>query len=518
MCVFHNENYINLLQLLMKSFVKNANIKDNTDILIVTSPLFLAKIKVIFAEFNIQFKFYLLNLSSLFEAGCSRLNIFNYTDINLYKNILYLDTDILINGDINSIFNLNIEKNKLYALEEGEIGHEIWGGDFFDFSTYDKKQTAFSSGVLYFYNDLSIKQLFYDILGHIKQHVYKNKPIPQCLDQPFIVYNAISQNKYDNQLMKPYVTTCPTPTSNETIHHFAGGPGSYSTKYNKMIIFWNRMNKGKVNVFQGGGDGFGHQLEGTIRLLSLHINKKVNYVYNHKKNYSFEHKNFNKDGLINYITSALNTINNESPSNICEPNTYTIISNNQRTIEQIITNDNNYNKNIYYYDGVGCGASLPPNFENNQEIEHTLPLIRKAFVENMFLPKPSYDSSFINVVCHIRLGDAVGTRILDNVNICKIVRKFQENIKYRVTIHSNGNIESLASNNTILKGETVDVLNVLSDFINADILLINYSALSISAHLLADPKQIVICPDKAGITFQHRILKKCIKCSNYKME
>ena len=38
----------------------------------------------------------------------------------------------------------------------------------------------------------------------------------------------------------------------------------------------------------------------------------------------------------------------------------------------------------------------------------------------------------------------------------------------------------------------------------------NYSSLSIAAHLLADSKQVVICPKNAGPTFKHRILKKCI--------
>jgi hypothetical protein len=38
----------------------------------------------------------------------------------------------------------------------------------------------------------------------------------------------------------------------------------------------------------------------------------------------------------------------------------------------------------------------------------------------------------------------------------------------------------------------------------------NYSSLSIAAHLLADNKQNVICPTNAGPTFKHRCLNKCI--------
>ena len=60
-----------------------------------------------------------------------------------------------------------------------------------------------------------------------------------------------------------------------------------------------------LNVVQGGYDGFGHQIEGIIRLVSLHLNKKIFYNYNFKKNYSFEHNNANRDILVKYIENSL---------------------------------------------------------------------------------------------------------------------------------------------------------------------------------------------------------------------
>ena len=86
--------------------------------------------------------------------------------------------------------------------------------------------------------------------------------------------------------------------------------------------------------------------------------------------------------------------------------------------------------------------------------------------------------------------------------------------KYRIIIHSDGDIRHLRGNNTILHNKDVDVLNVLSDFIFADILIITYSSLSIAAHLLANEKQVVICPSKAGESFKPRIMKKCITCED----
>ena len=71
------------------------------------------------------------------KASCCKINIFQYENIDIYDKILYLDTDVLINSDVNILFNLEIASNKLYALEEGFIGHELWGGQFFNFTPLD---------------------------------------------------------------------------------------------------------------------------------------------------------------------------------------------------------------------------------------------------------------------------------------------------------------------------------------------------------------------------------------------
>jgi len=275
----------------------------------------------------------------------------------------------------------------------------------------------------------------------------------------------------------------------------------------------------KVKIFQGGSDGFGHQLEGMLRLLSLSLNNKADYQYNYNKKYTFEHSNFNVIDLIKYISSALKILDNlvGKTNNKKSELNYNIIFNEMRTFDEIISQDINYRKNIYLYDGVGFGNALPPNFEPKTEVEKTLPILRKAFVEeNENLPKPSYDNKFINVCVHLRMGDAVGTRVLDNEELCKVVKYFQKyNDKYRIIVHSDGNVNELSYENTIINDCKTDVLQILSDFIYADILIMNYSGLSISAHLLAKSQQIVINPNKAGVTFQSRILDKCIPAGKF---
>ena len=268
-CVFHQENYINLLKILMTSLITRGNInKTNTDILIVTSPVFQTLIQNELSCLNIHPEYYILDLQTLFEAKCAKLNIFDYKNISKYDKILYLDTDTLINSDINILFDIEIA-DKLYVLEEGYIGHEFWGGDFFDFSKYSTNQTAFTPGILYFNNIKIIQDMFNTIKSHIVDFSYKNNNyIPRCQDKPFIVFNTIARKIYDNTIMKKYCVNNPDAVSSEIIiYHFPGGQSDYSNKYNKMI----RFNE-KIDLFWG--------IENKVTFITLTNSGYINYTLN----------------------------------------------------------------------------------------------------------------------------------------------------------------------------------------------------------------------------------------------
>ena len=270
----------------------------------------------------------------------------------------------------------------------------------------------------------------------------------------------------------------------------------------------------KIKICQHGTDGFGHQFEGMLRLISLSLNEKVDYMYDLKKTFSFEHSNIELNLLTSYLRKGLEILSNGFTINKITKE-YKVV-NDDRPIKTILNDDKDYSNTIYCYDGVGCGRFLPSNFEYIDEFKKSLPMLRKAFVlENTFLPTPSYyNNGNYNVVCHIRLGDAVGTRPLDNDNIIHFIKKQQENMNNHIIIHSDGDVDFLKTNNTTICDKNTDVLQILSDFIHADTLLINYSALSIAGHLLADENQLVYCPSFAGPTFYDRILDKCKKISS----
>ena len=420
-------------------------------------------------------------------------NITYYKFEIIYNNLLNNEYVCITDGDIvyenNQIFDyllIHIEDNDLLIQSEGIYNFDLCSGFMF-IKSNETTISLFNPKNIKIYKDWDDQMYINSI-----KHKLKFKKLPVQLF-------PTGQYYYDyNNKICPYLI------------HFNFVVGH--EKERKMIYYNKWYVSKKVKICQFGTDGFGHQLEGMLRLLSLSINNKAEY-YNLNKPYIFEHSNLDLDKLKQYLSESIKIILKENDKQK-EEKTFNIILKEQRTFDKILKNDKNVENTIYCYDGVSCNIpnKLPPNFEVNNEIEKSLPKLREAFVEkNIYLPKKSYDNQLINVCCHIRLGDAVGQRILDNANLFKVIKEFQKYNKYRVIIHTDGDVNHLqCNNNTIIYTSKTDVLQVLSDFIYADILIMNYSSLSIAAHLLADNKQNVICPTNAGPTFKHRCLNKCI--------
>jgi len=256
-CVFFNENYIELINLLLKSYTLFGDPSENTDYLIICSPEFKDRIQETLHSLNLNEKIWCLTVTSKFESAYTRLKIFEYPEIHLYDKILYLDCDILITNSVDHLLNIELE-NKIYVLKEG-------GGRFYHYALFTEeeiesldKNSAFSSGILLFNNNDTIKNLFSLILLHIKFHLSHELVIPQWLDQPFIVYHAIKHNLYNNTTFENLVINNPSLFKGEIISHFCGVPGHYESKIYKMCHFMHTvMFNQDVDKFKKG-NGLNH--------------------------------------------------------------------------------------------------------------------------------------------------------------------------------------------------------------------------------------------------------------------
>ena len=238
-CIFNQEQYVNMFYLLLESLFTYGNLDDNIDILVYTSTQFMNKIMQSHL-FNTKIVFEINDTYSNIDKACkSRLDIFELPSTTKYAKILYLDTDILVKDDINILFDV-CEKDILYVLEEGDLGqetHDYHGKSLFgdELNNYDDK-TAFTSGILLFNNCEKIKDLF----EKIKEDIVK-RPHP-LYDQPHIVYNAFKYNLFNNKVLKSLVVNNDfNINSDKVIHHFPGGPGIYGHKINKMTAYLNSI-------------------------------------------------------------------------------------------------------------------------------------------------------------------------------------------------------------------------------------------------------------------------------------
>lgn len=299
-CVFFNYKYIELISLLLKSYILFGNPSNDIDYLIICSPKFKNDIQNIFNKLKINGKIWCLDLNTLFESAYSRLKIFDYEDIDLYNKILYLDCDILITNSIDNILNFQLE-DKIYCLQEGCCRNFHFG--LFNDEEYNllDKSSAFSSGIILFNNSVIIKDLFLKTLTHIYTHINNKLSIPHCLDQPFIIYHAINNNLYNNTKLIGICINNPNTFNNQTISHYCGGPGHYESKISKMSYIMNfvMFNVNKNNQVIPDNQLLKNTSEGIIYSVNTHLLNKP-YKWKNSTITFLENGNMNAFGIGKY--------------------------------------------------------------------------------------------------------------------------------------------------------------------------------------------------------------------------
>uniref|UniRef100_A0A6C0IR77 Methyltransferase domain-containing protein n=1 Tax=viral metagenome TaxID=1070528 RepID=A0A6C0IR77_9ZZZZ len=251
-CVFNDEKYVDMFFILLESLLVYGKLDENTQLLIYTSTEFMNIIKKN-ELYNENIVFEINDTYNNIDKSCkARLDVFELPSISNYEKILYLDTDILIKGTINNVFNV-CKQDILYVLEEGIITdkRDFYGLTLFGNTIHNyNNKTAFTSGILLFNNCETIKKLFYNT----KEDIIKRPYNFSCYDQPYIVYNAFKYNLYNNKLLQSYaVNNNINIHSNKIIHHFPGYPGVYTHKINIMTTFLNKLNnhnfKNRIKIY-----------------------------------------------------------------------------------------------------------------------------------------------------------------------------------------------------------------------------------------------------------------------------
>jgi len=249
-----NPHYVEMFFLQLKSIYLYGTLDKNTDIVLYTSSELMKFVKSSFLYniFKNNIVFEINDKYNDINSACkSRIDVFDLSSISKYDKILYLDTDIIITGDINTVFEMS-KKDIIYVLGEGQVNENDVNNYWGSIALFNKEEmnihrnkVAFSSGIILFNNCDKVRFLF----NKIKEDVVRRPYFFSCYDQPYFIYNAFIYELYDNTTLDKYVKR--TDKDNEfddqhVIYHFAGDPGHHIRKLPLMTNFFNNVNDKRI--------------------------------------------------------------------------------------------------------------------------------------------------------------------------------------------------------------------------------------------------------------------------------
>ncbi len=242
---FHTKPYLQRFEIFLKSILLFSDSYDY-DILILCSKNAkesLQKMDIIKLFNNIKY-LVIEDSQDLYHALLSKCDIANYKDILKYEKVLYIDCDIIIQCNLNDIFNnAPLKQNLLYAPAEGTITGRHWYLNSYTESNIERLEKqgtkSFNSGEFMFIPTKKFLQHFKNVkkLGENfkgKKHFY---------DQSFFNYYFNIHNLSCTDYMTDIVKMFPENDKfypNKCILHFAG-IGRYMKKAKIMQNYLNKL-------------------------------------------------------------------------------------------------------------------------------------------------------------------------------------------------------------------------------------------------------------------------------------
>ncbi len=228
--VYFDNEYLSLLETSLNSlFVES---EENFDVVIITDE----PTKALIQQFNSKVQFFITDTPvDGVEASINKTKIFEWNKIQDYRNVLYVDADVVFLTNPSSIFEKEIPTNKLCVVKEPTSSPELFKTLHYGFDCLDdrfvekmkqQKQTPFNAGQFLFVNTPFMKQHFDNVKWMIE-----NWSGEYFFEQGFMNYYFCKGNIVNNELLKNDVLLLSTLTNNnqnEDINsclvHFVGPP------------------------------------------------------------------------------------------------------------------------------------------------------------------------------------------------------------------------------------------------------------------------------------------------------
>lgn len=207
--IARNPDYVGLLEIAINSIINTTKTK-NFEFLIITSEEYKPLLEA--SEIIQKVKPYYLIVpdpTDGVEASINKLKVFEFENIDLYKNILFLDCDIVCTGDVFKLLNNHtIQKNELLVVSNPTVpinSHEsvFHGLDFDDperiARIYENKQMPFNAGQFMFKNSVRMRKHFETVLWFTQSW-----PGRYFFEQCFMNRYFCGFNMTDNKTLAPH--------------------------------------------------------------------------------------------------------------------------------------------------------------------------------------------------------------------------------------------------------------------------------------------------------------------------
>jgi lipopolysaccharide biosynthesis glycosyltransferase len=235
--------YSELLTCCLRSIVKNTKNYSKFDVLIIHDD-WADDVDYLCAEFpQLSFKFLRVRTASTgVEASMNKLRIFDFPDIENYNKVLFLDADIVVNIDIASVFDLELETTKLHSTIHDDCHYSTHNTKFHTIRKYFKEEIEeFKRNEILPFN---CGQFMFVVSDLMKSHfenvrfIFFNWKEEYFFEQSFMNYyfnsNFISDTKLMNDLFSLYYIGDSKISGQiiqrDKIVHYAGSPCDSQTK------------------------------------------------------------------------------------------------------------------------------------------------------------------------------------------------------------------------------------------------------------------------------------------------
>lgn len=208
--IFFDTGYVELLDLSLWSIINTSEI--NFDLLIITDELTSQKIAQLESIKKFKWDFHIIDTpKGGVNASKTKCFIFDYKKINEYSKILFLDADVIAVADINSIFNSQVETNKIYGTRPHDLRTRCFKDIYHGFEVVSEEtikeftefnQNGFNAGQFLIRNSSLMQQHF----NYIKW-IMEIWPGKYFFEQCFVNY-YFAKNHSIEQLLFKYVYIC----------------------------------------------------------------------------------------------------------------------------------------------------------------------------------------------------------------------------------------------------------------------------------------------------------------------